>query len=109
MTGELTIITRETLPEEFVGRIDQAAAVLSSQGIAVSRGLNPSGSDPDLIIQVIQMGDISHEEIKPFLLALFPKERGIKGLSAILRDCEEDKVFELPRDFGECIDWFRIE
>ena len=91
-------------------RIREAVSLLSANNIAVSHDELPSpGADAQILIQVTEMGDISHEHIKPFLLTLFPKEREARGVTAILHDVEHSKQFEIPYDLGECVDWFRIE
>ena len=90
-------------------RICQAVGVLAANNIAVSQAELPSLADAQILIQVAEMGDISHEHIKPFLLTLFPREREAKGVTAILHDVEHSKQFEIPYDLGECVDWLRIE
>jgi len=109
MTGKLKVSTKDTLPDEVATRVHQAAEFLSSHGITVLREQGNSSLEADILIEVIEMGDISHEHIKPFLLTVFPKERQIKGITAVLRDPEDNKQFEIPYDLGECVDWFRIE
>lgn len=109
MTGKLKVSTKDTLPDDLAGRVHQGVEILSSHGITVLQEQGQSSLEADLLIDVIEMGDISHEHIKSFLLTLFPKEREIKGVTALVRDPEENKQFELPYDLGECVDWFRVE
>lgn len=109
MIGNLKVTTKNTLPDEFARRVHQGVDVLRSHGIAVMHEQGLSSLEADLLIDVIEMGDISHAHIKPFLLALFPKKREVKGITAIVRDPEGNRQFEMPYDLGECVDWFRIE
>jgi hypothetical protein len=108
MTGTLKISTKSTLPDALARRIVNAVESLSSLGMTIQQ--QPDDAlDVDILIDVIEMGDISHEHIKPFLLMIFPGEREIKGVTAVLRDSQNNKLFEVPCDSGECVDWFKKE
>ncbi len=88
-------------------RIEAVACALKAQGLSLSVVNRTAGDEEGILIDVVEVGDISDATIRVLLSAIFSTPRVLKNTRVVLKD--DERRFDLPDDMEECIAWFVME
>ena len=105
MPGMLRAVVNGEPPQEDLARLRDLARELEEQGIRFMFESGDPDAAPSIHLSISDTGSISHRHIESLLSTLFAS--GTRRPSYIISLTDEDRVFDLPADGPECIDWFR--
>ena len=104
--GKVLISMNKNLSFKFLSNIHAAISNLYKNNIEVAIQENNLNDQYELIVKILNMGNISDKPMREFLKLLFS---GIKKNNNFVKLIHKKKEFQLPDEIGECIDWFIIE
>ncbi len=86
-------------------RLNAMIAVLRNYNVAIVNERIDS-EEPAIRIEILDIGAIDSRHMKDALKVLFKGDRARKNSVKLIH---ENKIFNLPDDMDECLDWFLIE
>ena len=104
MIGKVKITVVGKLPSDIHDRIQKGVDTLESNNVNTVVEEVHKTDKPEILIEVIETGEISDKEVREFLSVLLPKKREIKN--TVVKLADDEKCFELPKQCEECVDWF---
>lgn len=104
--GKIRVTVEGTIPEDIEAKLQTALLVLKNHNIEIITDKISSNDDGLIIFEILDIGDISEKHMKDALKDIFLRYKGNKNFVRLI---QEKKVFELPDDYDECMDWFIIE
>ena len=104
MIGKINIKFSDELPTSIKDSLNKFIEALQNEEIEIPTV--PNSFSTEIIIEIVEMGNISDKNIKKPLKTLF-ENKEFNNLSVKLAD--DEKEFILPEAIEEAIDWFIIE